>query len=46
MQYAYRRNRCTTNNLLKLTKHFSEAFQFFQMVLLVCLDVEKAFDAV
>ena len=46
MQSAYRRNRCTTDNLLKLTQHVSEAFQWSKMVGFVCLDIEKAFDAV
>ena len=46
MQSAYRRNRCTTDNLLKLTQHLTEAFQWSEMVEFVCLDIEKAFDAV
>ena len=46
MQSAYRRNRCTTDNLLKLTQHVTEAFQWSEMVGFVCLDIEKAFDAV
>ena len=45
MQSAYRRNRCTTDNLLKLTQHVTEAFQWSEMVGFVCLDIEKAFDA-
>ena len=45
-QSAYRKHRCTTDNLIKLTQHVSEAFQRTEMVGLVCLDVEKAFDAV
>ena len=45
-QSAYRANRCTTDNLLVLTQHVSEAYQWSEMVGLVCLDVEKAFDAV
>ena len=45
-QSAYRKHRCTTDNLIKLTQHVSEAFQWSEMVGLVCLDVEKAFDAV
>ena len=45
-QSAYRKHRCTTDNLIKLTQHVSEAFQWSEMVSLVCLDVEKAFDAV
>ena len=45
-QSAYRKHRCTTDNLIKLTQHISEAFQWSKMVGLVCLDVEKAFDAV
>ena len=46
MQSAYRRNRCTTDNLLKLTQHVTEAFQWSEMIGFVCLDIEKAFDAV
>ena len=34
-----------TDNLIKLTHHDSEAFQWSKMVGYVCLDVEKAFDA-
>ena len=45
-QSAYRTNRCTTDNLLVLTQHISEAYQWSEMVGSVCLDVEKAFDAV
>ena len=45
-QSAYRANRCTTDDLLVLTQHISEAYQWSEMVGLVCLDVEKAFDAV
>ena len=45
-QSAYRANRCTTDNLHVLTQHISEAYQWSDMVGLVCLDVEKAFDAV
>ena len=45
-QSAYRKHRCTTVNLIKLTQHVSEAFQWSEMVGFVCLDVEKAFDAV
>ena len=45
-QSAYRKHRCTTDNIIKLTQHVSEAFQWSEMVGLVCLDVEKAFDAV
>ena len=45
-QSAYRKHRCTTDNLIELTQHVSEAFQWSEMVGLVCLDVEKAFDAV
>ena len=43
---AYRRNRCTTDNLLKLFQHVTETFQWSQMVGVVCLDIEKTFDAV
>ena len=46
IQSAYRKHRCTTDNLIKLTQHVSEAFQWSEMVGLVCLDVDKAFDAV
>ena len=45
-QSAYRKHRCTTNNLIKLTQHVSEVLQWSEMVGFVCLDVEKAFDAV
>ena len=45
-QSAYRKHRCTTYNLIKLTQPISEAFQWSEMVGLVCLDIEKAFDAV
>ena len=45
-QSAYRKHRCTTDNLIKLTQHVSEAFQWSEMVGSVCLDVKKAFDAV
>ena len=45
-QGAYISNRCTTDNLLVLTQHISEAYQWLETVGLVCLDVEKAFDAV
>ena len=45
-QSAYRANICTTDNLLVLTQHLSEAYQWSEMVGLVCLDVEEAFDAV
>ena len=45
-QSAYRKHRCTTENLIKLTQLVSEAFQWSEMVGFVCLDVEKAFDAV
>ena len=45
-QIAYRANRCTTDNLLVLTQRISEAYQWSEKVGLVCLDVEKAFDAV
>ena len=46
MHSAYRRNRWTTDNLLKLTQHVTEAIQWSEMVGFVCLDIEKAFDAV
>ena len=45
-QSAYRKHRCTTDTLIKLTHYVSEAFQWSEMLGLVCLDVEKAFDAV
>ena len=45
-QSAYRKHRCATENLMKLTQHVSEAFQWSEMVGFVCLDVEKTFDAV
>ena len=44
-QSAYRKHRCTTDNLIKLTQHVSEAFQWSERVGFVCLDVEKGFDA-
>ena len=46
MQSAYRRNRYTTENLLNLTQHVTEAFKWSEMVGFDCLDIEKAFDAV
>ena len=45
-QSAYRAHRCTTDNLLVLTQHISEAYLWSEMVGLVSLDVEKTFDAV
>ena len=45
-QSADRKHHCTTDNLITLTQQVSEAFQWSEMVGLVCLDVEKAFDAV
>ena len=45
-QSAYRANRCTTDNLLVLTQDIREAYQWSEIVGLVCLDVEKAFDAI
>ena len=36
-QSAYRRNRCTTDNLLKLTHFVTEAFQWSELVGFVCL---------
>ena len=44
-QSAYRKHRRTTDILIKLTQHVSEAFQWSEMVGFACLD-EKAFDAV
>ena len=41
-QSAYRKHRCATDNIIKLTQHVSAAFQWSEMVGLVCLDVEKA----
>ena len=46
MQSAQRRNRRTIDNLLKLIQHVTEAFQWSEMVRFVCLDIERAFDAV
>ena len=46
VQSAYRRSCCTTDNLLKLTQHVTEAVQLLEMVRFVCLDIEKEFDAV
>ena len=46
MKSAYRRNRCTTDILLKFTQHVTEAFQWSEMVGFVCLHIEKACDAV
>ena len=43
---SYRKHRCTADNLIKLTQHVSEAFQWSEIFGLVCLDVEKVFDAV
>ena len=45
MQSAYRRKRCTDDNLLKFTQHVTEVFQRSVMVRFVCLDIKKAFDA-
>ena len=45
-QSAYRKHLCTTDNLIKLTEHVSEVFEWSEMVGFVCLDVKKAFDAV
>ena len=44
-QSAYRANRCTTDNLLLLAQQISETYQWSEMVGLVCLNVEKVFDA-
>ena len=44
--YSARKHRCTTDSLIELTQHVSEAFQWSEMVGFVCLDIEKAFDAV
>ena len=43
---AYSANRCTTDNLIVLTQHKSEAYQWSNMVEPVCLDIGKAFVAV
>ena len=45
-QSAYRANRSSTDNLLTLTQYVAEGFQASEVTGLVCLDVEKAFDAV
>ena len=45
-QSAYKKHRCTTDNLIKFTQHVIEAIQWSEMVAFVCLDVKKAFDAV
>ena len=45
-QSAYRRSRCTTDNLLKILHHVTETFQWSEMVEFVCLDIEKTFDLV
>ena len=45
-QSAYMKHGCTTDNLITLFQHVSEAFQWSEMVGLVCLDVEKAFVAI
>ena len=45
-QSAYRKHRCTADNLIKHIQHVNEAFQWSEMVGFVCLDVEKAFNAV
>ena len=45
-QSAYRANKCTTDNLIILTEHIDEAYQWSEMVGLVCQDIEKSFDAV
>ena len=41
IQSAYRKHRCTTDNLIKLTQHVSEAFHWFQIVGWKFLIVEK-----
>ena len=43
-QFDYRKHRCTTDILTKLTQHVSEAL-FWSEMGLVFLDVEKVFDA-
>ena len=40
------KHRCTTDNLIKLNQHVSEALQRSEMFGFVWLDIEKAFDAV
>ena len=45
-QSAYRKHHCTKDNLIKLTQHVSEAFQWSEMFGFVCLEVENALDAV
>ena len=42
---ALRRNRCTTDNLLKVTQHVKEAIQWSEKVGFVCLDIKKPFHA-
>ena len=39
MQSAYRTNRCTIDNLLKLTQHVTEAFQWSETIGFVCLNI-------
>ena len=45
-QSAYRKHRCTTDDLININQQVSEAFQWLEMVGFVCMDVETAFDAV
>ena len=45
-QSAYRKHLCTTDNLIKLVQHVSEAFQWSEIVRFGCLDVKKALNKV
>ena len=44
-QRTQRANRFRTDNLIVLTQHISEGYQWSEMVGLNCLDIEEAFDA-
>ena len=44
-QNAYKKRRCTTENLIKHTQHLSEAFQWSEKFGSLCLDAEN-FDSV
>ena len=41
-QSAYKRNHCTTDNLLKLSQRITEAYPEFEMVEFLCLITEDA----
>ena len=43
---TYMNSQCTTDNLIKLTHHVNEAFQWSEMVSLICFDVKNVFDFV